>query len=237
MHPSAHKRYWVPHSRKDTRITFFAIQGDETKTADLDQLAQLLVFVRFVGPSSIEEEMLFCRPLEITTEADVLQVVATCFNNSGTKWEKLVGICTDSALAMLRSRSGLFARINQEVPIPLNLTVRSTVRLGFQLQMAYLLDIFHRLNNWNLLLQGKNTNRINSYGNVQAFVAKLRLWHRQDRKRKCSFISQSRYCPWRRTDCTGGRAQEQSGSPPSTFEIGIRTLFPKHRTSRMEGSS
>jgi len=145
MRPSAHKRYWVPRSRKDTRITFFAIQDDETKIADLDQLAQLLVFVRFVGPSSIEEEMLFYRPLETTTEADVFQVVATCFDNSEMKWEKLVGICTDGALAMLRSRSGLVARINQKVPIPLNLTVRSTVWLSFQLQMAYLLDIFHRL--------------------------------------------------------------------------------------------
>jgi len=105
----------VPRSRKDARITFFAIQGDETKTADLDQLAQLLVLVRFVGSSLIEEEMLFCRPLEPTTEADVFQVVATCFDNSGTKWEKLVGICTDGALAMLGSRSGLFARINQKV--------------------------------------------------------------------------------------------------------------------------
>jgi len=102
----------VPRSRKDTCITFFAIQGDKIKTADLDQLAQLLVFVRFVGLSSIEEEMVFCRPLETTTEADVFQVVATCFHNSGMKWEKLVGICTDGALAMLRSRSGLFARIN-----------------------------------------------------------------------------------------------------------------------------
>ena len=99
-------------------ITFFAIQGDETKTADLDQLAELLVFVHIVGPSSIEEEMLFCRLLETTTEAVVFQVVATCFDNSDMKWEKLVGICTDDALAMLRSRSGLFARINQKVPIP-----------------------------------------------------------------------------------------------------------------------
>jgi len=106
----------VPRSRKDTRITFFAIQGDETKTADLDQVAQLLVFVRFVGPSSIEEEMLFCRPPETTTEADVFQVVAICFDNSGMKWEKLVSICIDSALAMLGSRSGHFARINQKSP-------------------------------------------------------------------------------------------------------------------------
>jgi len=119
MHRSAHKRYWVPRSRKDTRITFFAIQGDETKTADLDQLVQLLVVVHIVGPSSIEEEMLFCRPLETTTEADVFEVVATCIDNSDMKWEKLVGICTGGGLAMLRSRSGLFARTNQKVPIPL----------------------------------------------------------------------------------------------------------------------
>jgi len=57
------------------------------------------------------------------------------------------GYLSDGAVAMLGSLSGIFARINQKVPIPLNLAVRSTVRLGFQLQMAYLLDIFHRLNN------------------------------------------------------------------------------------------
>jgi len=32
-----------------------------------------------------------------------------------------------------------------------------------------------------LLLQGKIANRIDSYDNVQVFVAKLRLWHRQVR--------------------------------------------------------
>ena len=105
-------KYIECHVLKDTRITFFVIQGDETKT---NKMAQLLVFVRFVGSSLIEEEMLFCRPLETTTEADVFQVVATCFDNSGTKWEKLVGICTDGALPMLGSRSRLFARINQKV--------------------------------------------------------------------------------------------------------------------------
>jgi len=87
MHRSAHKRHSIECHvlERDTRITFIAIQGDETKTADRDQVAQLLVFVRFVGPSSAEEEMLFFRPLETTTEADVFQVVAICFDNSGMK--------------------------------------------------------------------------------------------------------------------------------------------------------
>jgi len=68
-------------SRKDTRITFFTIQCNET--TDVDQLAQLLDYVRFVRPSSTEEEMLFGRPPETTAKADVFQVVTTFFNNSG----------------------------------------------------------------------------------------------------------------------------------------------------------
>jgi len=68
-------------SRKDTHITFFAIQCNET--TDVDQLAQLLDYVRFVRPSSTAEEMLFGRPPETTTKAGVFQVVTTFFNNSG----------------------------------------------------------------------------------------------------------------------------------------------------------
>ena len=40
--------------------------------------------------------------------------------------------------------------------------LRSFTSEGFQLQLAYLVDIFQALNNLNLLLQGKNTNRISS---------------------------------------------------------------------------
>ena len=55
---------------------YFAIQCDETTdVAQLSQLSQLLVYARYVGFTSIEEEMLFCRTLKITTKAeDVFQV-------------------------------------------------------------------------------------------------------------------------------------------------------------------
>ena len=53
---------------------FFAIQCD--KATDVAQMSHLLVYVRFVGSITIEEEMLFCRPLETTTKAeDVLKLV------------------------------------------------------------------------------------------------------------------------------------------------------------------
>ena len=75
---------------------FFAIQCDEI--TDVARLSQLLVYVRFAGLSSIEEEMLFCKPLETTTTAeDVFNIVSTYFDNNDMKWENLVGICTDGA--------------------------------------------------------------------------------------------------------------------------------------------
>ena len=49
----------------------------------------------------------------------------------------------------------------------------------FQLAMAYLVDIFEALNCLNLLLQGKNTNRMKDYDEIQTFIEKLGLWHRR----------------------------------------------------------
>ena len=50
---------------------------------------------------------------------------------------------------------------------------------GFQLTLAYLVDIFESLNHLNLLLQGKNTNHMNNYDAICAFIVKLVLWHCQ----------------------------------------------------------
>ena len=90
---------------------YFAIQCDET--TDVAQLSQLLVYVCYVGSTSIEEEMLFCRPLKTTTKAeDVFQVVSLFFDDKGL----LVGVCMDGAPTMLGSRSGFIARIKQKSP-------------------------------------------------------------------------------------------------------------------------
>ena len=55
-----------------------------------------MVYVRFVGAATIEEEMLFCKSLETTTKAeDVFRLVDAYFHKNDMKWEKLVGVCTD----------------------------------------------------------------------------------------------------------------------------------------------
>ena len=249
---------------------YFAIQCDET--TDVAQLSQLMVYVRFVGSATIEEEMLFCKSLETTTKTeDVFRVVDAYFHKNGMKWAKLVGVCTDGAPATLGCRSGFITRVKQKNPdavgthcvihrealasktLPAamkkklaiiirivnfikssavnsrlfsqlckhvdsnheNLLFHTNVRWlskgnmlarvyglkdevsiflesqgkqdpllpfqsqEFQLAMAYLVDIFEALNCLNLLMQGKNTNRMKDYDEIRTFRAKLGLWHRR----------------------------------------------------------
>ena len=80
-------------------------------------MSHLLVYVRFVGSITTEEEMLFCRLLETTTKAEnVLKLVEAYFHEKDMKWERLVGVCTDGAPAMLGCWSGFIARIKQKNP-------------------------------------------------------------------------------------------------------------------------
>ncbi|KAL1231884.1 Uncharacterized protein TSPI_04830 [Trichinella spiralis] len=84
---------------------FFAISCDES--TDQANCAQLIVYARFIANNTIEEELLFSEPLKTTTKgADVFQAVSKFFEVNGLMWEKLVGVCTDGAPAMLGSRSG-----------------------------------------------------------------------------------------------------------------------------------
>ena len=93
----------------------FAIQLDES--VDVENLSQLLVFVRFVHDQIIEEDLLSCRPLKTTTKAaDVMQLVEDFFEEEGLDWEKLVGACTDEAPVMIGARSGFAKLLKQKNP-------------------------------------------------------------------------------------------------------------------------
>jgi len=93
----------------------FAIQLDES--VDVANLSQLIVFDRYVYNQSIEEDLLFCRQLETTTQAtDVMQLVDAFFEEEGLDWSKLVHACTDGAPAMLGARSGFTKLLKQKNP-------------------------------------------------------------------------------------------------------------------------
>ena len=67
----------------------FALQLDET--TDVFNLSQLLVYVRYVADERINEEFLFCQPLETTSKAvDVFQMLINFFDKTELSWSKLV---------------------------------------------------------------------------------------------------------------------------------------------------
>ncbi|KRZ61862.1 Zinc finger BED domain-containing protein 5 [Trichinella nativa] len=88
-----------------------------SQSTDQANCAQLIVYARFISNNTIEEELLFSEPLKTTTNgADVFQAVSQFFEVNGLMWEKLVGVCTDGAPAMLGSRSGFVKMVKSKNP-------------------------------------------------------------------------------------------------------------------------
>uniref|UniRef100_A0A0K0EJ23 DUF4371 domain-containing protein n=1 Tax=Strongyloides stercoralis TaxID=6248 RepID=A0A0K0EJ23_STRER len=83
----------------------FSIQLDET--TDITKLAQLLVYVRYVYKESVEEELLFCCPMEDhTTGKKIYCKVGEFLKAEGLEWKNCCGICTDGAKAMTGKNIG-----------------------------------------------------------------------------------------------------------------------------------
>ena len=77
----------------------FEIQLDES--TDVANLAIVLLFVRYINKESVEEELLFCRPLkERTTGADIFKLTDEYFRENSIDRTHCVGICTDGAKSM-----------------------------------------------------------------------------------------------------------------------------------------
>ena len=91
----------------------FSIQLDES--VDVSSVSQLMVFVRYAVGTSVKEELLFCSALNTSTkESDVLETVDHFFNENKISWNKLCGVCTDGALAMVGSKSRFRALVQSK---------------------------------------------------------------------------------------------------------------------------
>ena len=93
----------------------YSLQIDES--TDVSDDAQLLVYVRYLGENTLEEEFLFCRALETTTRGeDIFALVDSFMKEEGLEWNNCSSICTDGAPAMLGSRKGFTARVKEINP-------------------------------------------------------------------------------------------------------------------------
>ncbi|KAL2101246.1 hypothetical protein ACEWY4_003007 [Coilia grayii] len=95
---------------------YYALQLDES--TDIAGQAQLLTYVRYLRDKVIDEDILFCRPLQSRTTGEaIFNVLDTFIHDNGLAWDRCVGLCTDGARAMTGRERGLAARVQQVAPL------------------------------------------------------------------------------------------------------------------------
>uniref|UniRef100_A0A3Q1AGL5 HAT C-terminal dimerisation domain-containing protein n=1 Tax=Amphiprion ocellaris TaxID=80972 RepID=A0A3Q1AGL5_AMPOC len=93
----------------------YALQLHES--LDVSNSANLLVFVRYSFDGTLNEDMLFCAPLEAKcTGEDIFMKLDSNLKEEGLSWDQCIGVCTDDAAAMLGKKKGLKARVLQVAP-------------------------------------------------------------------------------------------------------------------------
>lgn len=91
---------------------YFCIACDES--TDVASLSQLLVFVRYINNGDFKDEILFCKPLELTTRGiDVFNLINQFMEDHSIDWKKCISSTTDGAPAMLGKHSGFQAKVKQ----------------------------------------------------------------------------------------------------------------------------
>ncbi len=95
---------------------YYVLQLDES--TDIAGQSQLLTYVRYLRDKAIEEDVLFCRPLQShTTGEAIFNVLDIFIRENGLAWDRCVGLCTDGAQAMTGRERGLAARVQQVAPL------------------------------------------------------------------------------------------------------------------------
>ncbi|XP_053431246.1 protein ZBED8-like isoform X2 [Nycticebus coucang] len=100
---------------KSAPLPIFSIQLDES--TDVANCSQLLVYVRYINDGDFKDEFLFCKPLEMTATAyDVFNMVSSFLKEHKISWEKVCGVCTDGAPAILGCQSEFQRLVLNESP-------------------------------------------------------------------------------------------------------------------------
>lgn len=106
----------IKFSLKDlvSKFESFSIALDES--TDTTGCAQLAVFIRGIDCNfNLTEELLALQPMKDTTRGeDIFQEIKNVFNTFDLRWEKLSGISTDGAPAMVGSNLGVVNTVNTE---------------------------------------------------------------------------------------------------------------------------
>ena len=93
----------------------WALQVDES--TDVAGSAILLVFVRYLHKTDVEEELLFCKSLLSSTSGeDIFNLINEYLDEKNLSWTNCVDLCTDGATAMTARHKGFVSRVKRISP-------------------------------------------------------------------------------------------------------------------------
>ncbi|XP_060774414.1 zinc finger BED domain-containing protein 5-like [Neoarius graeffei] len=93
----------------------FALQVDEA--TDSSKTCIFIAYVRFVNELSLNEDLLFCKPVPSRATAEELfKIMDNYFKEQGLRCENCLGFCSDGVQTMAGKRKGLQALIKRAAP-------------------------------------------------------------------------------------------------------------------------
>ena len=93
------------------------------KRRDRSKQRHCFVYVRYIHYTDINENSLFCKPLDKrTTEMDIFHKVDDFFMEMGLQWKEGVGECTDGAAAVPGHTVRFHGRVRSATDSPINFT-------------------------------------------------------------------------------------------------------------------
>lgn len=108
--------------------TSFSIALDES--TDINDVAQLCIFVRYFANNAFQEEFLSLIPLtNRTTGEDIYKAFKTFMDTHNIPLDKIVGVATDGAPAMVGRHSGFVKHLMDVTPtvVPFHCIIHETM--------------------------------------------------------------------------------------------------------------
>uniref|UniRef100_A0A671QJ58 Uncharacterized protein n=1 Tax=Sinocyclocheilus anshuiensis TaxID=1608454 RepID=A0A671QJ58_9TELE len=188
------------------RTTSFALQLDES--TDISGESQLVAFVRYKDTDDISEHILFCKPMLGKTTASMtgqihgfvsrvkqvhpgIKTMHCIIHREALASKRLTPSITRKTLQRLFELREQVGDFLSEHLHPLSALLKD---FNWLAHLAYLADIFSRLNELNLELQGTDTSVLHMYDRVSSFMKKIDLWRRKCQDGDLSSFPQLNSC-------------------------------------------
>ena len=107
----------LAHDITGIKSTPIQVSLQQDESTNINNMSQLLLFIRFVEDMSISDEYLPCKKLSLTTNAtDAFRMLNNFLKTQEISWNSIASIFSNGAASMLQHKSGFVSLVKEVVP-------------------------------------------------------------------------------------------------------------------------